>query len=76
MIGERSYHAHVWRLGHDVDWLSDMAGAALLQQMIRDTPEPDRQAIAKLCADAETPRHSEPWQRALRVMRELRWSSY
>jgi hypothetical protein len=30
---------HVWRLAHDIDFMSDEAVADLLQQMIADTSE-------------------------------------
>jgi hypothetical protein len=76
MISAERCSVHVWRLAHDIDFMSDEAVADLLQQMIADTSEPDREAIRRLTIDAQALHHSEPWQRALRVMRELRWSSY
>lgn len=68
---------HLWRLAYSVDEMPDEAVAATFQQMVADTSAgPDREAIRRLCADAAALRQSDPWLRALRVMRELRWSSY
>jgi hypothetical protein len=76
MVAERA-GVHVWRLAHDIDWLSDEAASLLLHQMIADTRAgPDREIIRRLTEDAQALRRSDPWQRALRVMREFRWSSY
>jgi hypothetical protein len=76
MISAERAGVHVWRLASDIDWLSDEGAAALLHQMIDDTPEPDKPFIRRLTEDADALRRSDPWVRALRVMRELRWSSY
>jgi hypothetical protein len=73
---DAAYKLQLWRLAHDIDWLSDEGAEALLRQLIEDTPAADKPFMAKLCADAGALRHSEPWRRALRTMRELRWSSY
>ena len=46
MIAERA-GVHVWRLAHDIDWLSDEAASLLLHQMIADTRAgPDREPFA------------------------------
>ena len=75
MIGEHSYHAQVWRLAYHVGETFDQ-GEAHFAQMIADTPPQDREAIRQLTSDAAALLHSEPWQRGLRVMRQMRWSSY
>jgi hypothetical protein len=70
------YRAHLWRLAHDIDWLSEDAAAATLQQMVDNTRPQDREFIRQFTADADALRRSEPWVGALRTMREYRWSSY
>lgn len=70
------YHAHLWRLAFEVDHMPDEGAAIFLQRMVHDTREADRDFMAKLSADAETLRRSDPWVRALRTMRGYRWSSY
>jgi hypothetical protein len=39
MISAERCGVHVWRLAHDIDFMSDEAVADLLQQMIADTSE-------------------------------------
>jgi hypothetical protein len=75
-MGDRSYQAHVWRLAHDIDGLSDENATKLLLRLITETPEVDRARATKLAADADALRRSVPWVRALRTMREMKWSSY
>jgi hypothetical protein len=71
-----AYKSHLWRLAYSVDHMTDEGAVLFLQRMVRKTPQVEQLFMAKLCADAEMLRRSDPWVRALRTMRELRWSSY
>jgi hypothetical protein len=74
MISAERCSVHVWRLAYHVGELYDPE--AHFAQMIADTPERDREAMRRLTSDAAALLRSDAWQRGLRTMRELRWSSY
>jgi hypothetical protein len=52
------------------------SAAAFLQKMVDDAEPDAKPFVIKLTEDAAALRRTDVWCRALRTMREFRWSSY